>query len=29
MGDFMIHFPDKKLDERVQLAKLYLEKITR
>jgi hypothetical protein len=26
-GDFMIHFPDKKLEERVHLAKLYLEKV--
>ena len=26
-GDFMIHFPDKKLDERIQLAKIYLEKV--
>jgi hypothetical protein len=26
-GDFMIHFPDKKLDERIKLAKIYLEKV--
>jgi galactosyl transferase GMA12/MNN10 family len=26
-GDFMIHFPDKKLEERIQLAKLYLERV--
>lgn len=27
VGDFMIHFPDKKLEERVQLSKIYLEKV--
>ena len=26
-GDFMIHFPDKKLDERIQLATEYLKKV--
>jgi len=26
-GDFVIHFPDKKLDERIDLARLYLNKI--
>lgn len=26
-GDFMIHFPDKKLEERVNLATIYLEKV--
>jgi hypothetical protein len=26
-GDFMIHFPDKKLEERIQLAQMYLGRI--
>lgn len=26
-GDFMIHFADKKLPERIELAKIYLEKV--
>lgn len=26
-GDFMIHFPDKKLDERLELASKYLQRV--
>lgn len=28
-GDFVIHFPDKKLEERIPLAQLYLTKIVK